>query len=96
LPVLISLSAREASLFQIKTGVGNAMKRTFKPVIGHPVVLELALGQIKLYVSGTILKDCGKSLLMKPETGPDVEIPRDYIMNIETPNRWIQPSIKFL
>jgi hypothetical protein len=72
------------------------MEHTFKSLIGHPVVLELALGQIKLYVSGTILKDCGKTLLMKPETGPDVEIPRDYIMKIERANRWIQPSIKFL
>jgi hypothetical protein len=35
-------------------------------------------------------------LLMKPETGPDVEIPRDYILKIERANRWIQPRIKFL
>jgi len=56
----------------------------------------LALGQIKLYVSGTILKDCGKTLLMKPETGPDVEIPRDYILEIERANGWIQTGIKFL
>jgi hypothetical protein len=66
--------------------VGNAMERTFKPLIGHPVVLELVLGQIKLYVSGTLLKDCGQTLLMKPETGPDVEIPREYILKIERAN----------
>jgi hypothetical protein len=72
------------------------MERIFKPLIGHPVVLELALGQIKLYVSGTILKDCGETVLMKPETGPDVEIPRDSIMKIERANHWIQPGIKFL
>jgi hypothetical protein len=72
------------------------MERIFKPLIGHPVVLELALGQIKLYVSGTILKDCGKTLLMKPETGPDVEIPRDYILEMERANGWIQTGIKFL
>jgi len=72
------------------------MEHTFKLLIGHPVVLELGLGSVKLYVSGTILKDCGKILLMKTETGPDVEIPRDYIMKIERANRWIQPSIKFL
>lgn len=72
------------------------MKRTFAPLIGHPVVLELALGQVKLYVSGTILKDCGDGLLMKPESGPDVEIPRDYIMKIDRANRCIEPRIKFL
>jgi hypothetical protein len=83
-------------LFQTKAGVGNAMERTFEYWIGRPVVLELALGRITLDVSGTILKDCGKTLLMKPETGPDVEIPRDYILKIERANRWIQPRIKFL
>lgn len=72
------------------------MKQTFAPLVGHPVVLELVLGQIKLCVSGTILKDCGDRLLMKPESGPDVEIPRNYIMKIERANRWIEPSIKFL
>jgi hypothetical protein len=83
------------SLFR-QNGVGNTMERTFQPWIGHPVVLELALGRIKLGVSGTILKDCGKTLLMKPETGPDAEIPRDYILKIERANRWMQPRIKFL
>lgn len=72
------------------------MERTFESWIGHPVVLELALGQIKLDVSGTILKDCGKTLLMKPETGPDVEIPRDHILKIVRANPWIEPGIKFL
>jgi len=56
----------------------------------------LALGRIKLNVSGTILKDCGNTLLMKQETGPDVEIPRDYILKIERANRWIHPMIKIL
>ena len=72
------------------------MKRTFEPLIGHPAVLELALGQIKLYVSGTILRDYGNRLLMKPESGPDVEIPKNYIMKIEKANRRIEPRIEFL
>jgi hypothetical protein len=72
------------------------MERTFESWIGYPVVLELALGRIKLDVSGTILKDCGKTLLMKPETGPDVEISRDHILKIVRANPWIQPRIKFL
>jgi hypothetical protein len=83
-------------LFQTKTGVGHAMERTFEPWIGHSVVLELALGRIKLDVSGTILRDCGTTLLMKPESGPDVEIPWDYILKIERANRSMQPCIKFL
>jgi hypothetical protein len=76
--------------------MGNAMEWTFESWIGHPVVVELALGRIKLDVSGTILKDSGKTLLMKPETGPDVEIPRSYILKIERASRWTQPGIKFL
>jgi hypothetical protein len=35
-------------------------------------------------------------LLMKQQTGPDVEIPRDYILKIERANRWIYPMIKTL
>jgi hypothetical protein len=72
------------------------MRPTVEPWIGHPEVLELALGRIKLDVSGTILKDSGKTLLMKPETGPDVEILRAYILKIERANCWIQPRFKFL
>jgi hypothetical protein len=72
------------------------MERTFEPWIGHPVVLELALGRIKLDVSGTILRDCGTTLLMKPESGPDVEIPWDYILKIERAKRSMQPCITFL
>ena len=72
------------------------MEQTFRSWIGYPVVLELALGRIKLDVSGTILQDCGKTLLMKPEIGPDVEIPRDNILKIERANRWTQPRIEFL
>ena len=83
-------------LFQIETGVRNAMKQTFEPLIGHPAVLELGLGQVKLYVSGTILRDCGNRLLMKPESGPDVEIPKSYIMKIEKANHWMESRIKFL
>jgi hypothetical protein len=72
------------------------MEWRIEPWIGHPVVLELALGRIKFNVSGTILKDCGDTLLMKQQTGPDVEIPRDYILKIERANRWIYPMIKTL
>ena len=94
--VPIPLSARDVLTFHAKTGVGNAMEQTLESWIGRLVVLELALGRIKLDLSGTILKDCGKTLLIKPETGPDVEIPRDYILKIERANRRIQPRIKFL
>jgi hypothetical protein len=83
-------------LFQTKTGAGNAMEWIIEPWIGHPVVLELALGRIKLNVSGTILKDCGNTLLMKQATGLDVEIPRDYISRIQRANSWIHPMIKIL
>ena len=59
------------------------MERTFESWIGHPVVLELALGRIGLNVSGIILEDRGHTLLMTQDTAGDVEIPRDYILKIE-------------
>lgn len=96
LPVFSPLSPSYVLTLSDQDGVGNAMERTFEHWIGHPVVLQLALGRIILDVSGTILKDCGTTLLMKPESGPDVEIPRDYILKIERANRSMQPCIKFL
>ena len=60
---------------------------------GHSAVPGLALARIKFNVSGTILKNFGKTLLMYPETGSDVEILPDHL-EIERVNRWIRPTIK--
>jgi hypothetical protein len=67
------------------------MQRTFAPWVGHAVVVQLAVGQVKLSVRGTLRKDHGETLLVTPEVGCDVEIPKTRLLAIEEApraNKW--------
>ena len=64
------------------------MGSTFEPWIGRPVVVQLGLGRIKLSVRGTFLEDRDETLLVRPEAGSDVEIPKTKILAIEEARRW--------
>lgn len=63
------------------------MERTFEPWVGQAVVVQLALGRVKLSVRGTLLKDRGETLLVTPEVGCDVEIPKTTVLAIEEARR---------
>jgi hypothetical protein len=72
------------------------MGSTFEPWIGRPVVVQLGLGRIKLSVRGTFLEDRDETLLVKPEAGSNVEIPKTKVLAIEEVRRWTKPMITFL
>ncbi len=72
------------------------MGNTFEPWIGQPVVVQMGLGRIKLSVRGTFLEDRGETLLVRPEVGSDVEIPKTKVLAIEEVPRWTKPMITFL
>jgi hypothetical protein len=59
------------------------MRRTFAPWVGHAVIVQLAVGQVKLSVRGRLRKDHGETLLVTPEVGCDVEIPKTRLLAIE-------------
>ena len=59
------------------------MKSAFEPWIGQAVVVQLKLGQTKLSLRGTLVKDRSDALLVRPEVGSDVEIPKAKILAIE-------------
>jgi hypothetical protein len=59
------------------------MKSAFEPWIGRGVVLRVALGQIKLSLRGTLLQDRSETLLVRPEAGSDLEIPKANVLAIE-------------
>ena len=59
------------------------MQRTFEPWVGQAVVVQLAVGQVKLRVHGTVRRDCGDTLLVAPDVGCDVEIPKTRLLAIE-------------
>jgi hypothetical protein len=72
------------------------MMGTFEPWIGQPVVVQLGLGRIKLSIRGTFLEDRDETLLVRPEAGCDVEIPKTKVLAIEEARRWAKPMIIFL
>jgi hypothetical protein len=45
------------------------------------------LGRVKLSVRGKLLKDRGETLLVTPEIGCDVEIPKTTVLAIEEARR---------
>jgi hypothetical protein len=75
---------------------GKAMGSTFGVWIGRPVVVQMGLGRIKLSVRGTFLEDRDETLLVRPEAGTDVEIPKTKVLAIEEARRWTKPMITFL
>jgi hypothetical protein len=72
------------------------MSSTFEPWIGRPVVVQLGLGSIRLSFKGTFLEDRDETLLVRPEAGSDVEIPKTKVLAIEETRRWTKPMITFL
>ena len=69
---------------------------TFEPWVGRPVVVQLGLGRIQLSVRGTFLEDRDETLLVRPEAGSDVEIPKTMVLAIEEARRMTKPMIRFL
>jgi hypothetical protein len=69
---------------------------TFETWVGRPVVVQLGLGRIQLSVRGTFLEDRDETLLVRPEAGSDVEIPKTKVLAIEEARRFKNPMIRFL
>jgi hypothetical protein len=59
------------------------MKSAFKPWVGQAVVLQVALGDIKVPLRGTLLKDGIESVRMRIGDGWDVDIYKEMIMAVE-------------
>lgn len=72
------------------------MESTLRAWIGQPVVVQLGLGGVKLSVRGTFLEDRDETLLVRPEIGSDVEIPKTKVLAIEETRCWTKPMITFL
>ena len=72
------------------------MDRTFDLWVGQAVVVQVVLGRVKLSVRGKLLKDRGETLLVTPEVGCDVEIPKTTVLAIEEARRARKPVPTFL
>jgi len=59
------------------------MEDAFKSWIGQPVVLQVALGVIKVPLRGTLLKEGGETVRMRIGEGWDVDIYKAMILAVE-------------
>lgn len=63
------------------------MQNAFQPWIGQVVVVQLAFGPGRVSLRGMFLQDQGKTLLMRPEVGPDIEIAKTRVLAMEEVKR---------
>ena len=63
------------------------MMKAFEPWVGQAVLVRVHLGRVRLSLRGTLLKDHSETLLMRPEVGSDVEIPKTSVLAIEEAGR---------
>jgi len=61
----------------------EGMQSAFKAWIGHPVVLQVALGDIKVPLRGKLLKDGNDTVRMRIGEGWDVDIYKTMIVAVE-------------
>lgn len=59
------------------------MESAFKAWVGHPVVLQVALGDIKVPLRGKLLKDGSDTVRMRIGEGWDVDIYKTMIVAVE-------------
>ena len=68
------------------------MESAFKSWIGHPVVLQVALGDIKVPLRGKLLKDGDDTVRMRIGDGWDVDIYKAMIVAVEEDAMLILPA----
>lgn len=68
------------------------MESAFKSWIGHPVVLQVALGDIKVPLRGKLLRDGSDTVRMRIGEGWDVDIYKTMILAVEEDGMVVFPS----
>ena len=68
------------------------MDSAFKAWVGHPVVLQVALGDIKVPLRGKLLKVGEKTVRMRIGDGWDVDIYKAMIMAVEEDSMVLLPA----
>ena len=59
------------------------MDAAYQPWIGQAVVLQVALGELKVPLRGRLLKDDGETLRMKVGDGWDIDIYKTMVLAVE-------------
>jgi hypothetical protein len=69
------------------------MDSAYATWIGQPVVLQLALGDIKVPLRGKLLKDGGETVRMRIGEGWDVDIYKVMILAVEEDSMILLPAL---
>jgi hypothetical protein len=69
------------------------MDSAYATWIGQPVVLQLALGDIKVPLRGKLLKDGGETVRMRIGEGWDVDIYKAMILAVEEDSMVLLPAL---
>jgi hypothetical protein len=69
------------------------MESAYEIWIGQPVVLQLALGDIKVPLRGKLLKDGGETVRMRIGDGWDVDIYKAMILAVEEDSMVLMPTL---
>lgn len=68
------------------------MDNAYKEWIGHPVVLQVVLGDIKVPLRGKLLKEGGDTVRMRIGEGWDVDIYKAMILAVEEDAMTLLPA----
>ena len=68
------------------------MDNAFKAWVGHPVVLQVALGDIKVPLRGKLLKDGDDTIRMRIGDAWDVDIYKAMILAVEEDSMVLLPA----
>jgi hypothetical protein len=68
------------------------MDSAFKVWIGQPVVLQVALGEVKVPLRGRLLKDGGETVRMRIGEGWDIDIYKAMILAVEEDSMVLLPA----
>ena len=68
------------------------MENSFTAWVGHPVVLQVAVGDIKVPLRGKLLKVGGETVRMRIGEGWDVDIYKAMILAVEEDSMVLLPA----
>jgi hypothetical protein len=83
---------RDSLSRQAESPRGQRMDSAFKAWIGQPVVLQVALGDIKVPLRGKLLKDGEQTVRMRIGDGWDIDIYKAMILAVEEDSMVLLPS----
>jgi len=68
------------------------MEAGYKAWLGQPVVLQVALGDIKVPLRGRLLKEGGETVRMRVGDGWDIDIYKAMILTVEKDGMALIPA----